>query len=67
VWKPRLVASDAEPISEARASERMTELGFSPVPWQPVLDQRIGRHIAGVMRGDDSIEWELGRKIGLGL
>jgi hypothetical protein len=42
-------------------------LGFSLVPWQPVLDQRIGRYIAGVMRGDGGIEWELGRKLGLGL
>jgi hypothetical protein len=42
-------------------------LGFSLVPWQPVLDQRIGRHIAGVMRGDGGIEWSFGRKLGLGL
>ena len=42
-------------------------LGFSLVPWQPVLDQRIGRHIGGVMRGDGGIEWDLGRKLGLGL
>lgn len=42
-------------------------LGFSLVPWQPVLDQRLGRHITGVMRGDGGIEWDLGRKLGLGL
>jgi hypothetical protein len=42
-------------------------LGFSLVPWQPVLDQRIGRHISGVMRGDGGVEWDLGRKLGLGL
>jgi len=42
-------------------------LGFSLVPWQPVLDQRIGRHITGVMRGNGGIEWNLGRKLGLGL
>jgi type IV secretory pathway VirD2 relaxase len=41
-------------------------LGFSLVPWQPVLDQRIGRHITGVVRGN-GIEWDLGRKLGLGL
>jgi type IV secretory pathway VirD2 relaxase len=41
--------------------------GFSLVPWQPVLDQRIGRHITGVMRGNGGIEWNLGRKLGLGL
>jgi type IV secretory pathway VirD2 relaxase len=42
-------------------------LGFSLVPWQPVLDKRIGQHISGLMRDDGGIEWSLGRKRGLGL
>jgi type IV secretory pathway VirD2 relaxase len=42
-------------------------LGFSLVPWQPVLDQHIGRRITGIMRGDGGIEWHLGRQRGLGL
>ncbi len=43
-------------------------LGFSLVPWQPILDRRIGQHITGAMRGDGSgIEWSFGRKRGLGL
>jgi type IV secretory pathway VirD2 relaxase len=42
-------------------------LGFSLVPWHSVLDQRIGRHITGVIRGDGGIEWDLARKLGLGL
>ena len=42
-------------------------LGFSLVPWQPVLDQRLSRHITGVMRGDGGIDCDLGRKLGLGL
>ena len=41
-------------------------LGFSLVPWQPVLDQRIGQYITGVVRGA-GIEWDFGRKLGLGL
>jgi len=41
--------------------------GFSLVPWQPVLDQRIGRHITGIMRDGGGIEWDFGRKRGLGL
>jgi len=41
-------------------------LGFSLVPWQPVLDRRIGQHIAGIARGE-GIEWTFGRKRGLGL
>jgi type IV secretory pathway VirD2 relaxase len=42
-------------------------LGFSLVPWQPVLDNRIGQHIAGLMRPGGDIEWSFGRKRGLGL
>ncbi|WP_246774239.1 DUF3363 domain-containing protein [Bradyrhizobium diazoefficiens] len=42
-------------------------LGFSLVPWQPVLNNRIGQHISGLMRNDGGIEWSLGRKRGLGL
>jgi type IV secretory pathway VirD2 relaxase len=42
-------------------------LGFSLVPWQPVLDKHIGQHISGLMRNDGGIEWSLGRKRGLGL
>jgi hypothetical protein len=42
-------------------------LGFSLVPWQPVLDKRIGQHITGTMRDGGGIEWSLGRKRDLGL
>jgi hypothetical protein len=41
-------------------------LGFQLVPWQPVLEKQIGRHVSGVMRGDSGIEWRLGRQRGLG-
>ncbi|MDR6952367.1 hypothetical protein J2X65_001722 [Ancylobacter sp. 3268] len=41
-------------------------LGFQLVPWQPVLERQIGRHISGVSR-DGGVEWSLGRKRGLGL
>jgi hypothetical protein len=41
--------------------------GFQLVPWQPVLDKRIGQHISGMMRNAGGIEWCFGRKRGLGL
>ncbi|MET3352309.1 UNVERIFIED_ORG: type IV secretory pathway VirD2 relaxase [Xanthobacter viscosus] len=41
-------------------------LGFQLVPWQPVLEKQIGRHISGVSR-DGGVEWRLGRNRGLGL
>ncbi|WP_246722130.1 DUF3363 domain-containing protein [Methylosinus sp. H3A] len=42
-------------------------LGFQLVPWQPVLEKRIGQYLSGVHRDGGGIEWDLGRKRGLGL
>jgi hypothetical protein len=41
-------------------------LGFSLVPWRPVIEKEIGRQVMGVMRGDD-ISWHLGRARTLGI
>ena len=41
-------------------------LGFSLVPWRPVIENEIGRLVMGVMRGDD-ISWQLGRARTLGI
>jgi type IV secretory pathway VirD2 relaxase len=42
-------------------------IGFQLVPWQPVLDKRIGQHISAIMRDAGGIEWSFGRKLGLGI
>ena len=42
-------------------------ISFQLVPWQPLLEQRIGQHITGVTRDAGGIEWSFGRKRGLGL
>jgi len=42
-------------------------LGFRLVPWQPILENRIGQFIGGIQREGGGIEWEFGRKRGLGL
>jgi type IV secretory pathway VirD2 relaxase len=42
-------------------------IGFQLVPWQPVLDKRIGQHITGTVRDAGGIEWNFGRNRGLGL
>jgi hypothetical protein len=42
-------------------------IGFRLVPWQPVLEKRVGQHITGVMRSAGGIEWSFGRKRGLGM
>jgi type IV secretory pathway VirD2 relaxase len=39
-------------------------LGFSLVPWRPVIEKEIGREVIGVMRGTD-VSWQLGRNLGL--
>ncbi len=38
-------------------------MGFSLVPWKPVIEQRLGQSIAAVVRGS-SVSWELGRQRG---
>jgi hypothetical protein len=40
-------------------------LGFSLVPWQPVLDAHIGRHVSGVAV-PGGIDWSFGKQIGIG-
>jgi type IV secretory pathway VirD2 relaxase len=42
-------------------------LGFQLVPWLPMLERHIGRHITGLAREDGGIEWTLGRNRGLSL
>jgi Protein of unknown function (DUF3363) len=42
-------------------------LGFSLVPWRPVLENRIGREVMGEIRGEDvSWQFDRGRTPGLG-
>ena len=42
-------------------------LGSSLVPWQPVLEQRLGRQVTGVAMPGGRIDWTFGRSRGLGL
>jgi type IV secretory pathway VirD2 relaxase len=42
-------------------------LGFSLVPWRPVLEQHVGRVISGVVSPGGDVDWSLGRKRGLAL
>ena len=42
-------------------------LGFRLVPWQPVLENRIGQFMTGIQRDSGGIDWEFGRKRGLSL
>ena len=35
-------------------------LGFQPVPCRPALEQRLGQHISGTMKGR-GVDWNFGR------
>jgi len=41
-------------------------VGFSLVPWKPVIDQRLGQQLAATVRGN-SVSWEVGRKRGMSI
>ena len=38
-------------------------MGFSLVPWRPVVEQWLGRQVAAVVRGS-SVSWDMGRQRG---
>jgi hypothetical protein len=41
-------------------------MGFSLVPWRPVIEQRLGQKIAATVRGS-GVSWEIGRQRGLSI
>ena len=41
-------------------------VGFSLVPWKPVLEQRLGQTVSGVLRGG-SVSWDLSRQRSIGV
>lgn len=38
-------------------------MGFSLVPWKPVIEQRLGQQIAATVRGS-GVSWVVGRQRG---
>jgi len=42
-------------------------LGFQLVPWSPSIEKQIGRHVSGIARDDGGVDWDFGRRRGLGL
>ena len=41
-------------------------MGFSLVPWRPVIESRLGQHIAATVRGS-GVSWDFGRRRGLSI
>ena len=42
-------------------------LGFSLVPWSPALEHHLGRQVSGIAQNGGGIDWNFGRKRGLGI
>lgn len=42
------------------------DVGFSLVPWKPVIEQRLGQQIAAIARGG-GVSWDVGRRLGLSI
>ncbi len=41
-------------------------VGFSLVPWKPMLEQRLGQRVSGIVRGG-SVSWDLSRERSVGV
>jgi type IV secretory pathway VirD2 relaxase len=42
-------------------------LGFQLVPWRPALEARLGNQVTGMMAPGGSVDWNFGRKPGIGI
>jgi hypothetical protein len=54
-------------LSSRRFAVMEDGLGFRLVPWQPILENRIGQFMTGIQRDRGGIDWEFGKRRGLGL
>jgi hypothetical protein len=42
-------------------------VGFQLVPWWLALEHKLGQHVTGALTPGGSIDWNFGRKRGLGV
>lgn len=54
-------------LSSGRMAMLDTGNGFQLVPWTVSMENRLGQHISGVVRDNLSVDWNFGRRRGLGL
>jgi type IV secretory pathway VirD2 relaxase len=54
-------------LSSGRFAMLEDGLGFRLVPWQPILENRVGQFMTGIQRDYGGIDWQFGRKPGIGL
>lgn len=41
--------------------------GFQLVPWTPSIEKHLGQHVTGVARNNGGVDWDFGRKRGIGM
>lgn len=42
------------------------DMGLRPMPWEPMIEQRLGRQLGATMHGT-GVSWEIGRQCGLSI
>ena len=57
------VYSRSVQLASGRFAMLDDDMGFSLVPWRPVVEQWLGRQVAAVVRGS-SVSWDMGRQRG---
>jgi hypothetical protein len=53
-------------LASGRFAMLVDGMGFTLVPWRPVVESRLGRSVTAVVRGQH-VSWEFGRKLGLSI
>jgi hypothetical protein len=73
-WQPTIPGNyvagqlvGATQLSSGRFAMIDDGLGLSLVPWRPVLEEHIGRHVSGIAIPGGGVDWSFGRSRGLGL
>lgn len=51
-------------LASARYAMLDDGVGFSLVPWRPVIEQRLGQQLAATVHGS-GVSWEIGRQRGM--
>ena len=54
-------------LSSGRFAMIDNGLGFSLVPWSPSLEHQLGKQISGIAMPGGNVDWNFGRKRGLGI
>ena len=59
-WATRKNCRHSVQLASGRFAMLDDGMGFSLVPWRPVVEQRLGQQVAAVVRGS-SVTWDMGR------